>query len=122
MVLFLVHLHWALVTMAIGLHGLVKEFEEELLMNHRSLIRKLEVKYVDHVNKLMMQKQAILNNLQMQYNERRKYIKQMLIGYKTKECAKRQSSRRSVSDQMKYLMNDLEAEKEAESIKITNPF
>merc|ERR1712204_9750 len=52
--------------------------EQELILKYKNNVRIIEIKYVDYAKRLLVQKQAILNNLEKQFNERRECIKQIL--------------------------------------------
>merc|ERR1712176_1296299 len=57
--------------------------EEDLMMRYKIIVRSLHLEYAAYANKLSQQKQSILNNLQMQFNERRSCLQHMI---KRAEC------------------------------------
>ena len=54
----------------------IHRLESNLIETHNELVRQLEAKYMDHITKLMQQKSMILMDLQKQFIERRRKIKQ----------------------------------------------
>ena len=58
--------------------NLVGEMETDLIITHNDLVSKLEREYTNHICTLLIQKSAILDNLQRQFVERRNVIKQTL--------------------------------------------